>query len=970
MYKTFELGWKAIYIIVFWSATFFILQTRKAGESFLDVGWWTLFGWFVLLAILMMFVIFIAYSHSSERQRVRNQITKGVIEDGMIFTVGGHNKFVPLLPEHRQLKSKVLLKLAESLPDDKKIIDLKLKSDAVRDLIETQEREEVEISEKATFVKNEGELDDLLAESGKPLNKAENQTKEKIKEEADEGLISIESLDNDDVSRSISKGVLFYEYQFNALYSYAINRKLHEYEHSIKIGKVVASNKERNEKITALKKEASEIRMAIDNTLERVVDCIGQFEYKGIVTTSPEIKSKRQLDLKDYQLLIFTALFPYLSWLDLRSNRAINSIEPHYLSKLSSAEASNLDRHELGLSLRDKRVLWNSRKMYDVYLNRDKDIAEKGFSSYNMPISFDENNNMFNPLEETVALCEFLRQALNTKSATHVVTEVVAQAPYNSNDIMRLVHALLTGKERFNSPNLQARVGIIKNGLIYLDMAAFTPKFNGMFAQRFPANANQNDYNTGMFMIYERLKTSGLLAMNILRDNMSKHVEMYDVKDQGELFIVNWDFGPKKNPKTFDNALIFHAAGLFKDVAHGVQELQANPSIYDISINMAVPLTPHVDRIQKQILATQKSANEAEKLMAELKPHLSDAGNNQAPVDTYQATVMPEIEPPETDLAPNTATAKQPILDSADQALAENLAELFSPLEANSTSLSKTNAILSKKDSYEDAEVYKDKEVQVIRLKRLTARDQPLDVRRRFAVNKTRYRDITFLECSNDAINAWGKDLNLTFFKILHEIRIGTSLNEHIKRSRDGKFYEIEGRNIPYLFNVYEQMAIFKMKGDSSAWHATRSEYRSHHDKKNSTYDEFDEISVIKCLKIFDSNEEQLYKKLEVDSWNAKRAQWLFDLTKARLLGMVDKWPALSITATSDRTWFNLPKKHLGRLNRVAVEINSFLAYKEQFKNDIKPELIVYANAITSHIIEKNGEVLIKLNYKEIDCGD
>jgi hypothetical protein len=103
-------------------------------------------------------------------------------------------------------------------------------------------------------------------------------------------------------------------------------------------------------------------------------------------------------------LIIFTALFPYIDWLSLRSSAALNALDPELKKSLSSVELKKLDNSELGLSLRDKRVLWNARRMYDIYVNRDKDVAAHGKSVFNMPVSFDQNGKMYNPLEETVAL--------------------------------------------------------------------------------------------------------------------------------------------------------------------------------------------------------------------------------------------------------------------------------------------------------------------------------------------------------------------------------------------------------------------------------------------------------------------------------------------------------------------------------------------------------------------------------------
>ena len=68
MYKTFELFYKALYIIAFWSIIFFILETRKVGVSLVDTMIYTVAGWSVFLAIALGFLLFITSSHSKTRE--------------------------------------------------------------------------------------------------------------------------------------------------------------------------------------------------------------------------------------------------------------------------------------------------------------------------------------------------------------------------------------------------------------------------------------------------------------------------------------------------------------------------------------------------------------------------------------------------------------------------------------------------------------------------------------------------------------------------------------------------------------------------------------------------------------------------------------------------------------------------------------------------------------------------------------
>ena len=53
-----------------------------------------------------------------------------------------------------------------------------------------------------------------------------------------------------------------------------------------------------------------------------------------------------------------------------------------------------------------------------------------------------------------------------------------------------------------------------------------------------------------------------------------------------------------------------------------------------------------------------------------------------------------------------------------------------------------------------------------------------------------------------------------------------------------------------------------------------------------------------------------------------------------------------------------IPKQHLGLLKRTSVNVNSFLAYCEQFKDELPPELEPYAKNLSAIICE--GKPTIK----------
>ena len=107
MYKTFELLRKAIYIICFWSLVFYILEIRKYDVSALGIAVETLIGWLIFLTIVILFVMFVSSSHRQTKDTTKETITKNVVEDGMVFTVGGHTKILPVLPEAYLIESKI-----------------------------------------------------------------------------------------------------------------------------------------------------------------------------------------------------------------------------------------------------------------------------------------------------------------------------------------------------------------------------------------------------------------------------------------------------------------------------------------------------------------------------------------------------------------------------------------------------------------------------------------------------------------------------------------------------------------------------------------------------------------------------------------------------------------------------------------------------------------------------------------------
>lgn len=500
MYKTFELLQKAIYIICFWSLVFYILEIRKYDVSALGIAIETLIGWLIFLTIIVLFVMFVSSSHRQTKDTTKEKITKNVVEDGMVFTVGGHTKILPVLPEAYLIESEILNKYEEDNPsiESSKKEFIQSTGRLLKEVLDNPDATTISLSEENLFKANEGGSEVYGDEDQRnSFNSTNNQSNAEIQKEANKGFKAVSGeFSNDHESRRIDKGILAYKYQFNLLYSHIVNWELYELQYRIRKGLDVYSKSELEAKKKALKDKAARTQEEIEQTLTKVLDALPKFKYKGITTTTPEIKARRELDLQDYQLIIFTALFPYLDWLSLRSSAALNALDPELKKSLSSVELKKLDNSELGLSLRDKRVLWNARRMYDIYVNRDKDVAAHGKSVFNMPVSFDQNGKMYNPLEETVALCEMLRfsQTIRLVKARNNAPSKKKSPIYNDNDIIRLVYTIFSEKNRFNTTSAYDRIGIIKNDLIYVDFDAFYPKFNGRFKEKYPHLANHLEY--------------------------------------------------------------------------------------------------------------------------------------------------------------------------------------------------------------------------------------------------------------------------------------------------------------------------------------------------------------------------------------------------------------------------------------------------------------------------------------------
>jgi hypothetical protein len=993
MYKTFELFKKSIYIIVFWSIIFFVLEIRQHSSGFVGIATETAFGWVVFLAIIFLFATFVASSHRQTKNETKDKITKNVVEDGMIFTVGGHIQSLPVMTEAFYVESDILNKYEEDNPniENTKREFIQSTGQKIKDILEMPDTSTIHLSEEKLFKANEGGSEVYGDEEQRnSCNITTNQSSEDIKKEANSNFQAISGQYTDEhESRRIDKGLLAYKYQFNLVLSHILNYELFELQDKVNTGTESYSKNELLEKKLKIKQKSDLIQAEIELSLTKILETLPKFKYKGIVTTTPEIKTRRELNLQDYQLVIFTSLFPYIDWLELRSCAALNALDPEVKKNLTRAELKKLDQSELGLSLRDKRILWNARRMYDIYVNRDRDVIAHGKSVFNMPVGFDNNRVMFNPLEETVALCEVLRASQTIRQVKSKKPKHSPKAPiYTDNDIIRLVYTIFSENNRFNTTSAFDRIGIIKSEMIYVDFDAFYPKFNGRFKEKYPHLANHLEYQKAFKVFYDKAKSMGLLAMRIRDENSDNVVETFSHKTDGELLNVFWEFKDKSNTVTIPNTLIIHASQMFKDLLSNHQDYNANAKILGVSNTKAIPLSDYAEKIKPLIEAAEREKRRVKDIMDSAKTiahapvsksHSSivDGMNKALAVQQTAPETSTTLEQPLNDLQalpqveevidlpssqPLVAVNKEPKVEvdpldgltDMDSELLENI--LSFSLSATTKDLSVSNHLLENKvdEDAEDAFKYINREVQVVSLRLADTKQRSTNGGHRYAINQFHKKNLQLIQCSRDAINDAAQNLDFTILKVLDAAKANNYNEKNISHTTASKNILIKKTKIFALFNVIEQMALYQKKGNGSFW-----SIRQENCKGSKSDEQFNQISVIECLTIDQSKEEAIYQTLRETMWNKEKAQVLFDEIASRLNDLDSStMKKLKILKDPASDLYLIPKQHLGTLKRTSVNVNSFLAYCEQFKDELSPELIPYAKNLSAIICE--GKPTIK----------
>ena len=293
-------------------------------------------------------------------------------------------------------------------------------------------------------------------------------------------------------------------------------------------------------------------------------------------------------------------------------------------------------------------------------------------------------------------------------------------------------------------------------------------------------------------------------------------------------------------------------------------------------------------------------------------------------------------------------------LSDMDTELVDNI--LAFSLSATTKDLSISNQILegAVDDDAEDAFKYINREVQVVSLRLADTKQRSTNGGHRYAINEFHKKRLQLIQCSRDAINDAAQNLDFTILKVLDAAKANNYNEKNISHTTASRNILIKKTKIFALFNVIEQMALYQKKGNGSFW-----SIRQENCKDSKSNEQFNQISVIECLTIDQSKEEAIYQTLRETMWNKEKAQVLFEEIAVRLNDLDSNTKKkLQILKDPASELYLIPKQHLGKLKRTSVNVNSFLAYCEQFKDELSPELLPYAKNLSAIICE--GKPTIK----------
>lgn len=679
MIKPFELFQKVLMVLAFWSVVLLIIHLKDFSGSWklMLLNYFTDIMLVTLLVSAISTIFFFLYRQDEKKIRGR---FKPENVDGFDINIGNYLRQTPLIQhpepctaldkvheffipmealvrkESKKSKSedemnKELIESQEkekntkALGDNDQIIALedkiKLLSAQISDAIdanrklEDNENSDKKLSEeKLTELKSKKlsaeEIEDVQAiikSHRKEITNLQKQTSEDgTMAYANVEKIDTKSLDTDSISPKGSveyKGLLYYRDIFEQLWNTVSN--IPDSEGNIP-------------------------RIKCQEYLTRILESVPEFKYEGITSTTPKIKKLDDfsIDMKDYQLTIFTALFPYLSWLQIREHTSVLSMELH-----------------------DKRVLFNAHNLYFIYQKRDVFLKKGIPSPYTVPLK-EYKNGWRVPLEESTALVELARFA--SAEQIVVVEEPIEKRKDNLNrvteqDMIKLISDLLLQEDRLNGANRDKRIGMLAGGMLYLNWSDFVMQVKVEYMRSYPQHAK--DLKTMEYAVFDLFRRRDFLGMEIAnKDNPLEPPKQFM---NGQLFKVRW-LGGKANDSeiTTDGILIVKARRSFKplNTTQSIKKATGIPQIIGLDDDACVANSEYakeLNEIKKVKRLKEKEEKEKAKAIEEANKEINQQSADASKTESADVIVK-------SSLSVESITAS--LLESAKSVTADQIAEI------------------------------------------------------------------------------------------------------------------------------------------------------------------------------------------------------------------------------------------------------------------------------------------------------
>lgn len=678
MIKPFELFQKVLMVLAFWSVILLIIHLKDFNGSWKLM----LLNYFTDIMIVTLFVSAIStiffFLYRQDEKKIRGRFKPENV-DGFDINIGNYLRQTPLVqhPEPCQALDKVheffipmealvrkeskksksedemnkeLIesqekeKNAKALGDNDQIIALEEKikllsaqiSDAIdanRKLEDNETADKKLSEEKLTELKSKKlsaeEIEDVQAiikSHRKEITNLQKQTSEDgTMAYANVEKIDTKSLETDSTSPKGSveyKGLLYYRDIFEQLWN--------------TIPKTPDS-------------EGSIPRIKCQEYLTRILESVPEFKYEGITSTTPKIKKLADfnIDMKDYQLTIFTALLPYLSWLQIREHTSVLSMELH-----------------------DKRVLFNAHNLYLIYQKRDVYLKKGIPSPYTVPLK-DYKNGWRVTLEESTALVELARFASAEQSV--VVEEPIEKRKDNLNrvteqDMIKLISDLLLQEDRLNGANRDKRIGMLAGGMLYLNWSDFVMQVKVEYMRSYPQHAK--DLKTMEYAIFDLFRRRDFLGMEIA--NKENPLEPAKQFMNGQLFKVRW-LGGKANDSeiTTEGILVVKARRSFKplNTTQSIKKATGIPQIIGLDDDACVANSEYakeLNEVKKAKRMKEKEEKEKAKAVEEANREISQQSADASKTESANEVVKSSV---------NVDSITASLLESAKSVTAEQFAK-------------------------------------------------------------------------------------------------------------------------------------------------------------------------------------------------------------------------------------------------------------------------------------------------------